>query len=316
MSEPVAQTVLGRTGLRVGVAGLGCGGHSRLGRTRGASEAESIAIVERALDLGVNLIDTAAAYRTEEIVGKAISGQRDSVVLSTKVLPEDRSGPIDAARLEHVLHRSLTRLQTDHVDVYHLHGVTAEQYPRCRDELVPALQRLREQGKLRFLGLTERFGADPQHRMLERALVDDCWDVVMVGFNLLNPSARERVFAPAARGGVGTLVMFAVRRALSRSDELRRVVTGLVERGEIPAAAVDLEDPLGFLVHEGGAESVVDAAYRFCRHEPGAHVILTGTGRLEHLEQNVRSICRGPLPATDLERWQAIFGAVDSVSGN
>lgn len=65
---------LGRTGLDVSVAGLGCGGHSRLGQRAGASEQHSVDIVRAALDLGINFIDTAIAYRTETIVGKAIRG--------------------------------------------------------------------------------------------------------------------------------------------------------------------------------------------------------------------------------------------------
>ena len=65
---------LGRTGLEVSVAGLGCGGHSRLGQSYGATEAESIAVVHCALDLGINLVDTAQVYGTEEIVGQRAEG--------------------------------------------------------------------------------------------------------------------------------------------------------------------------------------------------------------------------------------------------
>ena len=64
--------MLGRTGLRVSVAGLGCGGFSRLGLGTGKSNAEAVALVRQALDMGVNLLDTAAAYGTEAIVGEAI----------------------------------------------------------------------------------------------------------------------------------------------------------------------------------------------------------------------------------------------------
>ena len=75
----------GKTGLKVSVAGLGCGGNSRLGQEQGKSEDESVAIIRRAMDLGVNLIDTAANYRTEGIVGKALVGvPRDQVVGATK----------------------------------------------------------------------------------------------------------------------------------------------------------------------------------------------------------------------------------------
>ncbi len=309
-------TTLGRSGLRVSVAGLGCGGHSRLGQTSGASESDSVAVVQRAIDLGINFIDTARAYRTETIVGKAIAGKRESVVLSTKVIPRDGQGLLRADGLVRSLERSLERLGTDYVDVFHLHGVDLDQYEHCRNELVPALHRLQEQGKIRFLGITERFAGDPQHSMLERALRDDCWDVMMVGFSLLNPSARERVLQPALERGVGTLIMFAVRRALSRPSELHKVVHDLVARGAIPSDGIDTDDPLGFLVSHDCARSVVEAAYRFCSHEPGAHVILSGTGKITHLEQNVAAIESGPLPRADLARLGELFGAIDFISGN
>jgi L-galactose dehydrogenase len=139
----------------------------------------------------------------------------------------------------------------------------------------------------------------------------------MVGFNLLNPSARGRLLATTQQRGIGVLVMFAVRRALSDPEVCRAVLADLVGQGAVdPAAIADADDPLGFLVHPGGATSVVDAAYRFARHEPGCDIVLTGTGSVDHLEQNVRSITAGPLPEDDLERLRATFGAVDSVTGN
>ena len=118
------------------------------------------------------------------------------------------------------------------------------------------------------------------------------------------------------RRDVAIEVMFAVRRALSRPDELARVAAELVEQGRIDGADLDLDDPLGFLVHEGGAASVVEAAYRFARHEPGCHVVLTGTGSVEHLEENVRSINAPPLPGADLDRLRTLFGHLDHLSGN
>jgi len=310
-------TTLGRTGLEVSVAGLGCGGPSRLGIRSGADEAGAVAVVRRALERGVNLIDTALAYGTEPVVGKGIAGHpRDAVVISSKVPPVDREGPLRAEGLRRGLERSLRQLGTDHVDVYHLHGVGLDLYPHCREELVPALLDLRREGKLRFLGITERFGTDPGHAMLEVALKDDVWDVIMTGFNLLNPSARERVFARTRPARVGTLIMFAVRRALSRPDSLARVMAELVEREVLRPGDLDAADPLGFLVHAAGAQSVVEAAYRFCRHEPGADVILTGTGSVDHLEENLRALQAPPLPDADRARLRALFGAVDFISAN
>lgn len=257
---------------------------------------------------------TAEAYGTEAIIGAALAGMpRPDVVLSTKKSVRDQGRLISAAELARGLDASLARLQTDYVDIYHLHGVRADQYDYAVAELMPAMLRLREAGKIRFLGITEAFGGDTGHQMMARAVRDDDWDVVMVGFTMLNQSARERVLAETQRRGIGVLCMFAVRDALSRPDKLRETVGDLVQQGLIDANALDLENPLDFV--EQVADSLLDAAYRFCRAEPGIHVVLSGTGKRAHLEQNIASILRPPLPDSVRARLIDLFGQIDTVSG-
>ena len=309
-------TTLGRTGLTVSVAGLGCGGHSRLGIAQGKDEQHAIGIVKTALDLGINFIDTARAYGTEEVVGKAISGMRDEVVLSTKTICARKDGYLSADDIVASLELSLKRLGTDCIDIFNLHGVTIDQYPYCRDELVPALQAQQALGKIRFLGITETFVQEPSHQMLREALPDDLFDVVMVGFNLLNPSARHTVFPETLSRGVATQIMFAVRRALSNDKALTELVEQLISNGDINAESIDRSRPLGFLEDHPDVQSRVQAAYRFCRHEPGATVTLTGTGSADHLRENVASILAPPLARDVLEALATLFGDVDSVSGN
>ncbi len=315
--------ILGRTGLAVTVMGVGCGGPSRAGQSTGKSEVESVAVVRAALDAGINFLDTAEAYRTEAIAGQAIRGlDRSKLVISTK-----KSGGrnITPAGLRQSLEDSLQRLGTDYVDIYHLHGVMLEDYPYLAAEIVPELLKLRDVGKLRFLGITERWNADTRHLMLQRALQDDVWDVMMVGFNLLNQSARELVFRHTIEKDIGILVMFAVRRALSRPEKLAEVLDELIAAGQLDPADLDHADrnradsdrahALGFLVHDGGAVSIPDAAYRFSRDEPGTHVILSGTGNPAHLTDNIESFYRPPLPDADRRRLEHIFRNVDSVTG-
>ena len=307
-------TRLGRTGLRVSVAGLGSGGHSRLGRATGRSREESLAVVRHAIDGGVNFIDTAFAYGTEAIVGQAIRESGEAVIVSTKCSPT-RNGEL--VRGEDVLgfcEASLRRLGLEAIDVYILHGVLPSEYEHAREELVPALVKLREQGKVRFCGLTERFNADPAHAMLARALDDDFFDVVMVGYNLLNPSAKRTVFPRTVAADVGTQIMFAVRRALAHPEVIAKVVAELVERGEVDGSVCDPSAPLDFLLAE--ASSTVEAAYRFCRHTQGADVVLTGTGDRAHLESNLDAIQGPALSSESLERLERCFGGVDSVTGN
>jgi L-galactose dehydrogenase len=308
---------LGRTGLRVSVAGLGCGGPSRLGQATGKTKQESVAVVRQALDLGVNLIDTAEVYGTESIVGEALKGMgRDRVIIATKKLLPSPTHTDPVGELRRGLEQSLQRLRTDYVDVYFLHGVRPEQYRYAYDALAPVLMRMQEEGKIRAAGITEAFIPDPQHRMLQSALEAPCWDVIMVGFSLVNPSARSRVLPHTQQQNIGVLGMFAVRRALSQPAHLKALMADLRNSGQIPRGAWDEDDPLGFLLANGKAATIPEAAYRFCRHEPGIHTILTGTGNVEHLKENVAALLKPPLAPADLQRLADLFGHVDSVSGD
>ena len=312
------RTTLGRTGIEVSVAGLGCGGHSRLGQSYGATEAESVAVIRHALDLGINLVDTAQAYGTEPIVGKALRGRRDDVVLSTKALPVHKDRPLKPKRLRRSVESSLKRLRTDHVDLFFVHGMKVGDLHHTREALVPELLALKDDGLIRHLAASEAFASDNGHDSLGQSLDagDDWYDVLMVGHNPFNPSARDRVLPATEERNIGVLVMFAVRRSLASPEGVRRVIEGLVERGKIDPGAVDAEDPLGFLLSEGGASTFADAAYRFARHEPGCHVVLTGTGSVDHLTENVASINGPPLPLEHQKRLRDIFGHIDCVSGD
>src|SRR4051812_9421910 len=302
-------TTLGRTGLKVSVAGLGCGGFSRLGLGTGKSEADAIGIIRSALDLGVNLFDTAAAYGTENVLGKALQGvKREQVVICTKA-PFGVSNP-DATPEKAVasLDRSLSELGTDYIDVYQLHGVAPRAYRHALEEIAPALLREKEKGKFRHLGITETAPGDPGHEMIGQACRDGVWDVVMVAFHMMHQNARSAVFPLTRQHRVGTLMMFAVRNIFSRPERLAATMRELAADGLVLQELADNPDPLGFLVHESGASSVIDAAYRFVRHEPGADVVLFGTGDSEHLRSNIGSILKPPLPAADRDRLAALFG--------
>lgn len=311
-------TTLGKTGLKVSVVGLGCGGPSRLGlRDNANSRERAIGMVRQAMDLGINFIDTAQSYETEGIVGKAIAGiPRDRVVISTKKTLPDANQKNPENEIKKGLEQSLKQLGTDRVDVYHLHGVEPKDYDFARDRLMPVMRRLREQGKIRFIGVTEGFVQDPSHQMLQQSLKEDLWDVVMVGFNLLNPSARRAVFPTTREKGVGVLNMFAVRRALSQPERLKTIVADLIRRGAVSPSAMNAKDPVDFMLRESSARTLPEVAYRFCRHEPGVDVVLTGTGNPEHLKANVQSILKPALPERVLQKLEAIFGSLDTLTGN
>lgn len=307
-------TTLGRTDLHVSVAGLGCGGFSRLGRNTGKTEAESIALVRSALDRGINLIDTAANYGTEPIVGQALAGvRRDTVVIATKCGIKSSDGYKQPGDVVKSLEDSLQRLGTDYVDIFQLHGVAQSDYTMAVEQIVPALLQAKQAGKFRFLGITENAERDTTHEVLLRAVESGAFDTVMVAFNMLHRTASDALFALTRARGVGTFIMHAVRSIFARPDELSAAIRAQAAAGKVHAALADDPDPLGFLVHQGGAESVTDAAYRFARHEPGADVVLFGTGSIDHLVANIASLSRPALPQADRARLLDLFGQVNGL---
>jgi len=305
---------LGRTGLRVSVAGLGCGGFSLLGLATGKTNAEAVTLVRQALDMEVNLLDTAAAYGTEAVVGEAIKHvPRESVVIATKAwIPRGESRRA-AERAVTSLEASLRRLCTDYVDIFQLHGVMPAAYEHARDVIAPALLKEREKGKLRHLGVTEAASEDPEHDMLRRAVEDEIWEVVMVAFHMMHQNARAQIFPRTSANRVGTLLMFAVRNIFSRPERLATALRELTQRRELPRWLADAPNPLGFLLHEAGAKSITEAAYRFARHEPGADVVLFGTGDPDHLRANIGALLAPPLPLADRLTLTKLFGRLSGV---
>jgi aryl-alcohol dehydrogenase-like predicted oxidoreductase len=309
-------TTLGRTGLKVSVAGLGCGGFSRLGLGTGKSEADAVRLVREAFALGVNLFDTAGIYGTEAILGRALKElPRDQVVVTTKAWTPRGSSRSDAARVVASLDNSLKELGTDYVDVFQLHGVAPAGYAHAREVVAPVLLDQQAKGKIRFLGVTEAGSGDAEHDMAQHAVEEGVWDTIMVAFHMMHQNARERVFPRSSANRVGTLIMFAVRNIFSKPQRLKAELRELAAAGKIARWLGQAPNPLGFLVHadHDGALSLPEAAYRFARHEPGVDVVLFGTGDIAHLHANVAAILKPPLPDTDRRMLAKFFGHLSGV---
>ena len=307
-------TTLGKTGLRVSVAGLGCGGNSRLGMGAGKSSSEAAQVVRKAMELGVNYFDTAKNYGTEAAVGEAIKGvSRDSVVISTKSTIKVDGDRLTVDQIIGNLDNSLKQLDSDYVDIYMLHGVQPVDYDYALETLAPPLLKEKEKGKFRHLGITETAPGDPTQTMLQRAVQESCWEVAMLAYHMMNQNARAHLFPQMQEKGVGTLLMFVVRNIFSVPGLLEKTISGLVEKGDLPNDLPNMGDPLGFLVHDGGAESILDAAYRFVRHQAGVDVVLFGTGNPDHLQANIDSILRPALPDADVATLHRLFGELTAV---
>ena len=308
---------LGRTGLEVSLMSQGTGGPSLFGQRRGTTASAARRLVRRALDHGVNLFDTAQIYdESEVLLGQALDGvPRDSYLVATKYRYADDEGVIAPSDVGRAIDRALGRLRVDVIDVMQVHGLLPEHYDEVVARHLPVLQGEQAAGKIRFIGVSERYTEDPTHATLRRATADGHFDTAMVGYNLLHQGAERHVFPAAQAADIGVIIMIAVRRALSSPERLREVIADLVARGQLSADAVPPDDPLGWLVH-GDVTSVVDAAYRFARHPSEVATVLTGTSRPQHLDANVAAILQGPLSARDRQRVRDLFGHLEEALGN
>jgi L-galactose dehydrogenase len=302
-------TTLGKTGLKVSVAGLGCGGFSRLGLPAGKTEDEAVHLVCEAVDMGINFIDTAPIYGTEVIVGKALKFiPRQSVVVATKASVGRNGEWRTPAQMVESLESSLRLLGTDHIDVFQLHGVPMSAYAHARDTLVPTLIEQKRKGKIRHIGITELATEDDQHEMLSRAAYDGLWDVFMIAFHMMHQSARKTIFPLTREKRIGTLLMFAVRSIFAKPERVAVAMREAAAKGQVEKWLGQTAEPLAFLIHEGGVSNITEAAYRFVRHEPGVDVVLFGTGDAGHLRTNIESLLKPPLPEADREKLATLFG--------
>jgi aryl-alcohol dehydrogenase-like predicted oxidoreductase len=319
---------LGRTGLKVSVLGFGCGDVGGL-IVRG-TPAERERAVARAVELGINYFDTAAAYGnglSEQHLGQALKALRPDVYVGTKFrVPPDEVRDV-AGAITRSLEASLGRLGLERVDLLQLHNPLAVERSGNRlsaadvlEQVVPALERLRQQGKIRFFGMTANGETDALHRVIDAGAMD----TAQVFYNLLDPSAGvavpagfpghdfRRLLSHTREQRVGVIVVRVLAGgALSGTSDrhpLAMPSVAPIASGPDYAADVARARALQPLVDGGHAGSLVEAALRFPLGNDAVSTVLLGYSTLEHLEYAAASIARGPLPAAALERLSAIWG--------
>jgi len=223
-------TALGKSDLKVSTLGLGTWQYGTEGWGFGAdfTEEEALATIDRALELGINLLDTAEVYgdgRSEEIVGKAIKGRRDEVILATKVLPRHlRTGDLIRACDE-----SLRRLGIDRIDLYQIHA--AEPYVPLAESM-SALEKLINQGKVRYVGVSN-FSV-PLLRAAQEAFPGKIVSN-QVRYNLLQRDIETEILPYCREHGITVIAYSPLAQGL---------LTGKYDRDHLPADKIRGRNPL------------------------------------------------------------------------
>ena len=302
---------LGSQGLEVSELGLGCMGMSEFyGR---ADEGEAVATIHRALDLGIHLIDTAdmyGPYTNEKLVGRAIAGRRDEVILATKfglVRTEDGRRSINGrpAYVRAACDASLQRLGVDHIDLYYLHRVDPNT-PIA--DTVGAMAELVRAGKVRYLGLSE---AAPQ--TIRRAHAVHPISALQTEYSLWTRDPEDEILPTVRALGIGFVAYSPLGRGFLSGrirslddldkDDFRRFNPRF--QGDNFTRNLDLVNQVRAVATEKGVTpSQLALAWVLSR---GADVIpIPGTTRRSHLEENLGAL-EIDLTPEDLDRIESAF---------
>jgi aryl-alcohol dehydrogenase-like predicted oxidoreductase len=315
--------IFGRTGMRLSLLGFGCGAVGGL-MVRG-DPLDQERTIARAIAAGVNYFDTAVQYgngESEKNLGRVLQRLKPAdVIVGTKVrLPSGDFGDI-ANAVATSLEGSLTRLRRDRVDIFHLHNAITEtgggealSVRQVLAEVVPAFERLRQQGKTRFLGLTAIGDTAALHQVIDAR----AFDSAQVVYNMLNPSAAAalpanypaqdygRLFDHTRSAGVGVVgIRVLAGGALSGSAERHPIASPAPEP---IGTAMDYDADvvrarrLMPLIEEGFAASLTEAATRFALAHPAMGTILVGMATPQQFEDALAAAQKGPLPSAALDR--------------
>lgn len=302
---------LGRDGPEVSAIGLGCMGMSAF--YGGADEAQSIAVIHRALDLGVTLFDTAEMYgphTNEVLVGKALKDRRDQAFIATKFginRQPDGSAVTDGspANVRRAVEGSLSRLGVDHIDLYYQHRIDPN---TPIEETVGAMAELVKEGKVRFLGLSE---AAPE--TLRRAQATHPITALQTEYSLWSRDPEDGLLDVVRELGIGFVPYSPLGRGFLSGeiksiddlapDDFRR--TNPRFAGDNFQKNLDLVDAVGAIAADKGVTGA-QLALAWVLAQGDDLVPIPGTRRISTLEQNVAA-ADIVLTAEDLARIEAVF---------
>ncbi|MGN7097289.1 aldo/keto reductase [Brevundimonas diminuta] len=302
---------LGRNGPEVSAVGLGCMGMSAF--YGAADEAQSIAVIHRALDLGVTLFDTAEMYgphTNEVLLGKALKGRRDEAFIATKFginRQSDGSAVTDGspANVRRAVEGSLSRLGVDHIDLYYQHRIDPN---TPIEETVGAMAELVKEGKVRFLGLSEAAPAT-----LRRAHAEHPIAALQTEYSLWSRDPEDELLGVVRELGIGFVPYSPLGRGFLSGDiksiddlapdDFRR--TNPRFAGDNFQKNLDLVDAVGAIAADKGV-TAAQLALAWVLSQGEDLVPIPGTRRITTLEQNAAA-ADIVLTPDDLARIEAVF---------
>lgn len=290
-------TLFGKTGLKV--SKLGLGGAPLAGDFGKTEEDEVQRMIHQAIDSGINFIDTAPLYglgESERRIGKALAGgRRNQVIIASKAVRSDLRYDYESTIKS--VDESLQRLQTDWIDILQLHDVESQPYDLIINETIPALQKLKQEGKIRFTGVTTRVLP-----LLMEFMKTGSFDSIQfyTRYMLIDHTAKDEVLPLAKEMGIGVINGSVLGLGL-----LAESAAHFLDQEIVKKASVRMEQ-LKFL-RKTEPKGLIEPGMRFSLGNPDIHVTLTGTSTISEIRENV-ALCDGQgLDVEDLQKVYVLF---------
>lgn len=291
------QNKLGRSDLLVSEMGFGC-------MSIGTEENKAVRLLHEALNLGINLLDTADLYdagRNEELVGKAIQGRRSEVVLATKVgnrrVPGQEGWAWDASKayILSAVKDSLRRLGTDYIDLYQLHGGTLDD---PIEETIEAFEQLKREGVIRYYGISS-IRPNVVREYVSRSNIVS----VMSQYSILDRRPEEAILPLLETNGISLIA-----RGPVASGMLTEEGEGKLAKGYLGYTEAELRDFRGG-IKNAADRPLAETALRYPLANPAVACVLAGASTSEQLRANVAAASHSPLNRTELEAIRSAIPA-------
>lgn len=289
---------LGSSELYVSEIGLGC-------MSLGTDEGQAVKLIHEALDRGVNFLDTADLYdegRNEELVGKAVQGRREDVIIATKVgnrrIPGQDGWVWDPSKeyIKSTVKDSLRRLGTDYIDLYQLHGGTLDD---PIDETIEAFEELKREGWIRYYGISSIRPNVIREYAAKSNIVS-----VMSQYSILDRRPEEAVLDLLAENGISAIARGPVARGILSDRGQAKA-----EKGYLDYSKNDLLNVLKKLEEVGGDTDLSHLAIRYALAHAAVACTIPGASSLEQLRHNLAAGDKEELSPQDIQSIQAISRA-------
>lgn len=290
------QRQFGKTDMKVSILGFGGSEIGKKGKETPLQDVEQL--LKTALNLGLNVIDTASSYNSsEELIGQAVSNRRQDYYLFSKCGEGKTVGleypDWDPRNVRPSAERSLKRLQTDYLDLMLIHSCT-EAVLR-QGELIEAVKKLKQDGLVRYIG----YSGDSTDVLY--AIKLGVFDALETSLNLLDQEAAAMTLEEASRHQMGIIIKRPVANVVWNSND---------EKGSSPPEYEERLKKLNYPFLSGNPDKILELALRFPLSFPQVHTAIVGTTNVEHFRKNAQYAAKGRLSDAEMsvirDRWNEV----------